>query len=305
MKNAHALTAMTMVVLIVTLSAPTAVATDNIFDDNSGNNWHTDANWSQGTAPDASDNAIIPAGESCVITSSGAVAESFEVYGTLTLNSSTDLTITADSIVDGLVTVGSSAYLYIGDTTNNLVVQSNGSGVIRLEGGIIANNGNDEVLEITNTCVDDDPDCSVDIRGYGTISVELVNDGAVVADVYNADPGARLYLTTNPKSGSGQWAAEDGGILTVQTSMSGDGLWLISTGDTNSAQSTIEIDTGAGCTCLGGDVWLHDGYFHAITSFCTSGDLQYKSSNAGSPSEPLIRVESNKTFNAGGSCFCP
>jgi len=286
--------------IALTAVAPYASAADNTFDNVVSQFWDDGQNWSQSTPPDSSDNAIIPVGESCIIRFAGAEAMSFEVYGTLTLNSSTDLTITHGSIVDGLVTVGASADLVI---DNNLTIASNDDGVVRLTGGNIVDNGGDEVLTITNTCVNDDPDCSIDIRGFGEVSVELVNDGAVVADVYNVDPGARLYLTTSGKSGSGQWVAEDGGILTVQTTVTGDGLWLISTGDTNSSESVIEIE--AGCTCLGGDVWLHDGFFYASESFCTSGDLQYKSSNTGSPSVPLIRVDATETFNAGGSCFCP
>jgi len=281
-----------------------AAGADNFFDNASGNNWDTTANWSLGHEPNSTENAVIPVGETCEITSSNNAAASFEVYGQLSILSGGDLKITAGSIVDGLVYLESSGKLII-DTS--LTIQSNNDGVIQLYGitAEIKDNGGGEVLTITNTCVNDEETCSVDIRGAGVISLNLVNNGAVIADVYGVDPPTPLRLTTVGKSGNGIWGAEIGGDLQVEVVVTGAGHWQIVDTDSNLDQySRILIE--ATCDALCGTVQLNNGVFHAQESFCTGGNLTW-ASVVGYNDEntaPTIRVETGETATFKGACDC-
>lgn len=275
-----------------------ATAQDNTFNNNFGNDWEEDRNWSLTHEPTGSENAIIPSGETCYITTSGRVAASFEVgggSGLLHLNTGTSLKITADSVVEGLVTLEGTAALII---DGNLTVDSvTAAGVIRMEnqGSEIKDNGGNEVLTITDT----------DIRGVGTISIGLVNDGAVIADVANLCD-VSLNLTSNAKYGNGIWGAEAGGCLSVDVAVYGAADWkIVSTDSELDSGSAIHIDVQL-TSELCGDVVLEDGTFYANQNFCTGGHLIWKSvvGSEGNTS-PRISVASAKAASfKSGSCGC-
>ena len=93
--------------LLAVGSAGVANAADNVFEANLTNRWKDNDNWSLGHDPEDDERAIIPAGEDCVIHAAGgdAVAESFYVLGTLTIEGGRKLTITANSSVGGVITI--------------------------------------------------------------------------------------------------------------------------------------------------------------------------------------------------------
>jgi hypothetical protein len=66
----------------LSVGLPMAGATDRTFDNVSGNNWSTGANWTGGLAPSFSDKAIIPSGETCYVDISNAECDHLEIAST-------------------------------------------------------------------------------------------------------------------------------------------------------------------------------------------------------------------------------
>jgi hypothetical protein len=133
------------------------------------------------------------------------VAESFEIAAaSLTIEAGRKLTITEDSLLEGLLTIkgsgGSIGALVIDGTVAILSFGANGFGHITLEGGKITGTGSDH-LTVTDDLFSQD----LDITGYGEISVPLTSNVPVI-------------------SGSGAWRAWGGGgiILNEATCVTGD-----------------------------------------------------------------------------------
>lgn len=298
--------------LVVAAPAGAQLNNKTFYDTTNDHDWNTDGNWQPSGKPTSAHNAIIPSDKTCFIYTGGSdgVAGAFQVAGELTVQGQRKLTISHDSVVDGLVKLDNSGKLVIDE---NLTIRSNDTGVIRLQGlgeevedrAEIKNNGGNEVLTITNTCVDDEETCSVDIRGYGTVSLALANHGAVIADTFAEGDG--IVLATNGKMGTGVWGAESGGVLKVEVLVTGEADWRII--KTNSfdtlSQILISVELSSG---LCGDVYLEAGIFHAAESFCTNGHLIWKSASGSSGNTtPQIQVDSGAYTVArfsSDSCGC-
>jgi len=291
-----------LAVLVATGGAVTpALGTDNVYHAVSVPNWHVNDNWSLGWWPRFDENAVIPAGEECLIWTHDpdAVADSIEVYGTLTIDGGRKLSLSgvADSTLDGSLEV-----------IGTLVIKTD------LTIGVVQDAG--EILMASGCSIDDDTDnwaeltTEVPIRGCGYIKVTLVNNASVVTDRFSLMEQSPLYLTEGSKSGSGFWEAKINGELVVDLgtgkSFSGAGTWQIID---NSADVTPKITIKTCCDLLTGDVILKNGIFRAEESFCTTGDLTWQSveKGGGGYTSPKFEVVQGKSATFGGSCqdICP
>jgi len=227
------------VLLIVAAGTITpALGENKEFEAGVDNYWITDENWSPEGEPESDDNAIIPAGQSCLIHNAGsdAVADSIEVYGTLTVEGSRKLSLSgdADSSIDDDGKLALSGTLVI---KSDLTISGDG-GEIEMGSGSVIDDDNDNGAELTveEECDQQmEPDCALVVHGMGYIRVKLVNNAFVVADTFTIPGGMPLYLCNESKSGSGLWVAEDTGRLEVDLDegedVSGSGTWrIISTG---------------------------------------------------------------------------
>jgi hypothetical protein len=256
-----------LIAALVAFAGTVAVANaaNNTFTEGVNNFWDTPGNWSLGQPPTTSDHAIIPDAENCVIRSAGsdAVAESFEIAAaSLTIEAGRKLTITEDSLLEGLLTIkgsgGSIGALVIDGTVAILSLGANGFGHITLEGGKITGTGSDH-LTVTDDLFSQD----LDITGYGEISVPLTSNVPVIA----TGSGKTLYLKDHAMSGSDSdtvWGTLGSGTLQVDVVISGSGGWRALGG------GEIILNEA---TCVTGDVEVDDGTFTFNDSFCTTGEM--------------------------------
>ena len=156
------------------------------------------------------------------------------------------------------------------------------------------------------TIVDGEAAGELDITGQIEISAKLVNN----AHVGSSD--SVLSLTTNPKSGSGEWFA-NGGTLAVESEVSGSASW--------SADHEGKIHIKTECGTLSGDIVIYDGAIleidEAFTTsgdltlsdgakldvdddFCTTGDLDF--AHLETKDACTIEVAPGKSASFGGSC---
>lgn len=265
-------------------SAGVANAADNEFAANLTNHWKDDGNWSLGHDPEDDERAIIPAGEDCVIHAAGgdAVAESFSVLGTLTIEGGRKLTITANSTIGGLLTIErdvSDIGELVIDGTLIVGAAFSNDGDITLAGGKISGASTDH---LTFSIAHSD----FRVRGYGEIAVPLTNNVLIEAN----ESGKTLYLSDFDMDGSHadytEWAATTG-TLQVDTEVTGSGFWR--------ASSSGEIILNV-ATCVTGDVSVRGGgQLTYNADFCTTGDLTWIGTNA------TIRVAQGETASFGGS----
>jgi hypothetical protein len=258
-----------LIAALVAFAGAVAVANaaNNTFTEGPDDNyWDTNGNWSLDHPPTTSDHAIIPDAENCVIRSAGsdAVAESFEIAAaSLTIEAGRKLTITEDSLLEGLLTIkgsgGSIGALVIDGTVAILSVGLDGHSHIVLEGGKITGTGSDHV-----TVIADGIGQAFDITGYGEISVPLTStDVPVIA----TGSGKTLYLKDHAMSASDSdtvWGTLSSGTLQVDVVISGSGAWRAWGG------GGIILNEA---TCVTGDVEVDDGTFTFNDSFCTTGEM--------------------------------
>lgn len=266
-----------------------------------GKYWDQTLNWNPDGRPVAGDTVTIPSGSQyqCRIRYDEACT-SYSVAGSarLIVEAGGSLTISADSTTD-------SGFLELNgddsDTADLIIAASLSIGAVSSDRGIRMSNG--RILPAagvtpTLTFYDENDDTDPpSIRGDGDIQVKLVNEGLVQA----SNSGKTLKLTSGEKQatyqqdGSGQWQARDGGILQVETTVTGSGKWAIFLG------SQSEIIINHCLSDLTGDVELTTGKITYNEPFCTTGQVKYKGA--------AVKVKSGKSTKDGGSScpasFCP
>lgn len=264
-------------------SADVAHAANNEFSEGLDNNyWQNDNNWSLGHEPEADERAIIPAGEDCVIHAVGAdaVAESFSVLGTLTIEGGRKLTITANSTIGGeLIIEGDFSAIgeLVIDGTVRLQSKIFEPGTLTLAGGKISGTSTDHLtLYYFHGLL---------VRGYGEIAVPLTNELRIDAN----ESGKTLYLSDFDMDGSAgptEWRASGGGTLQVDVEVTGSGYWHAVAGD---AEIILNV-----ATCVSGDVRVAQATLTYNAEFCTTGDLTWVQ-------DGTILVAQGETAMFGGS----
>jgi len=131
------------------------------------------------------------------------------------------------------------------------------------------------------------------VHGHIDLRAKTVNNALVgVNNVLGASVEHAMKLSTWPKSGSGEWYANDG-RLEVLVSVSGSAKWRIS-GDSSEALIWINAE----CTDLSGNVELTQGTLDVDQNFCTSGNLTFDGRSTGT----RIAVASLRSAQFGGTC---
>lgn len=269
--------------LAVACLTSTVSAEDNTFTEGEDNNhWNNGENWSLNHPPEADERAVIPNGENCVIHAGGndAVAQSFSVLGTLTIQAGRKLTITANSTIGGLLTI-EGAVTTIGELVidGTLIVGADftNDGDLILAGGKISGTSSDH---LTFSFAHSD----FRVRGYGRIAVPLTNNVSINAN----ESGETLYLSDFDMDGSvdqrTQWTASTG-TLQVDVQVTGSGSWGITSGV---GEIILNVDT-----CVTGDVGVN-GSLTVNADFCTTGDLCWGQGGT-------IRVAQGETAMFGAS----
>lgn len=192
-----------------------------------------------------------------------------------------------------------------------------------------ANDGYDR-LTLDNACSGTaSRDCGLSVTGLGGIEVQLDNRAFVVAD-YDAWYD-RLWLINRPKTSTakGYWVCENGGTMSIETSVTGCGDWLTVDVDCTSpctsargisCNGTFHIPWQSnGCVSGTGDVTLRAGCGgtddHQLkvedNQFCTTGRLIWQSVEGDGGresfiSKPAIRVHNNAVVQFNYSALaCP
>ena len=284
------LVVVTIVLTMLTGVAVTpAAAADIVWIGTDGNKWQDDTKWQGGVEPGANDRAIINNGTRCEIDNTAdAVCETIEIDNSSTVRmlSSSVLTLGEDGqehtsyIEDGgklEIGYGGSATLEI--SGEHEIVGDVGTVVLLNAGSqIVEESDEDDVLTIEHSCGDTmDITCSLVLKGRGEIEVTLVNNSYVVAQTDDA----HLELTTRDKSGDGFWIAENNGTLYVNCDITGAATWM-SVDKNDGGQILI---SGSGCVNSTGDVYISGAgvglSLGAQSRFCTTGNLEFKSSQVG------------------------
>ena len=284
------LVVVTIVLTMLTGVAVTpAAAADIVWIGTDGNKLQDDTKWQGGVEPGANDRAIINNGTRCEIDNTAdAVCETIEIDNSSTVRmlSSSVLTLGEDGqehtsyIEDGgklEIGYGGSATLEI--SGEHEIVGDVGTVVLLNAGSqIVEESDEDDVLTIEHSCGDTmDITCSLVLKGRGEIEVTLVNNSYVVAQTDNA----HLELTTRDKSGDGFWIAENNGTLYVNCNITGAATWM-SVDKNDGGQILI---SGSGCVNSTGDVYISGAgvglSLGAQSRFCTTGNLEFKSSQVG------------------------
>ena len=272
------------------------------------NIWQKNGNWDN-NAPTIDTVACIPADKSVEVDNSQPViyvaAKALVIQkdqstaGHVVLEERTTLTIRADSYFDGHFDPDPDAdpsLLLLEDASliikDSLTIFGDGGDI----GGkttstspeaMIRDDGETPTGVLTIVGVhNDDPATSLVLRQKLVVSVELVNDAYVIADV------EELQLTDKRKTGTGFWRAVSGGDLHVLTEVTGSGKWEL----LSSSFSAIIID--GDCPSLSGDVIVEKGILDIRDTFITSGDLIFRSVGD-PPSSPLISVTQDNLAQFG------
>jgi hypothetical protein len=248
MKRTLLTTAAFIAVLLIGANAQA----DNTFNNASGNDWNTPANWDQGHVPTAAENAVIPLGETCNVNIATAVADTIEVYGTLNIQSDCTLTLdntsSSGSVIDGTVnlewTTGSPAtYGTLAFTTNDhtLSYSSSAGSIIGAGSECLITLGSDNLDLTSNVTISG----ALAITESGTrTSTSFINDGLVSADLANGT----LELAVD--------ALDDG---------------TCSTGDWEVCASGATLQFSVGSVKLSGDFYVSDGTLDLDANVSTEG----------------------------------
>jgi hypothetical protein len=245
----------------VLLIGATAQATDNTFGyGGSDHNWSTPGNWSGGV-PDATENAVIPAGETCDVDISTAVADTIGVYGTLNIEPGMKLTLdgstSSRSCICGTVyleknaatpptAVGNLAF-----TTNGHELIGNGSIIGADHSCQITLDTNSQVLRSNGVTISGALEITEDTSGGDPTNTRFINDGTVSANLASGMLELDVdHLDTGTYCASGDWdvSASSATLRFTVGSMYLCGKFSVSNG-------TLDIDD---------DVW-------------TDGDLSFTS----------------------------
>jgi len=279
---------MAFVTLLLVAVAPVSAA-DITWEGNDGGSWHVGENWDRNRPPQPGDRAIINNGTRCEIDNTAdAVCETIEIddSSTVRMLSSSVLTLGEDGqehtsyIEDGgklEIGYGGPATLEI--SGEHEIVGDVGTVVLLNAGSqIVEESDEDDVLTIEHSCGDTmDITCSLVLKGRGEIEETLVNNSYVVAQTDDA----HLELTTRDKSGDGFWIAENNGTLYVNCNITGAATWM-SVDKNDGGQILI---SGSGCVNSTGDVYISGAgvglSLGAQSRFCTTGNLEFKSSQVG------------------------
>ncbi|MHC4064672.1 MAG: hypothetical protein ACYSUI_09255 [Planctomycetota bacterium] len=254
--------------------------------------WHDPNDWDPFPGPPvAGDTAIIPAATTCRILNSAqdAAAAVIELgrsggdVATLLIERQRTLTITDDSVIDGLVDLRGK--LEIGA---DLEITGEGGEIVGWgDRGELAAGGDSITLTIAPATPSTPPPAEGDsfvIRGALEISVGLQNDAYVIADDDD------VYLTEVGKSAGsdGFWIARHGGNLDVQTTVTGAGTWQLPY-ESGYSGGMISLSPDLN---VSGEVEIRDGIFQVGEGFCTTGDLLFQSvaKGGGYYTEPAIEV---------------
>lgn len=278
--------------------------------------WTQNADWENNDAPDAGDDVCIETGKTVTIpaawTEGPALARSINIQppsgqmagGILIVEAefgvgTQELTLTADSRVDGLLRLEGKLNIDPSSELETLEIIGNGGEIRMSDRADIRGVNSNDVLIITG----DTPgsrSTSLSVTGGGIITVELVNDAYVIANL----PSLSLDLDTNDKSGTadGHWMAQEcddvaypsctgAGNLKISVAITGEASWIIQGhDDAKIFLSPLGVDIDCD-----GDVLITDGILELNKNFTTTGDLTIESVTVESvTSTPEILVDDDK-----------
>lgn len=289
------------VCVLVSMFASPLQAANKIFTGDEDQNWDEHLNWIPFGVPAPGDYVFIPAEKTCIIPpdiEEMPIISGFNVLGKLQLEGTDVLPVSltiqsagTDSVLagDGEVWVSPWSSIII---ANHVTITGSRSYIwLAGDGAEIKDAGAGGKLKLEHTCgsAEIQEGCAPQIRGCGTISVELENNGMVYSACV-ASSNTALKLTDGRKYGRGIWTAKEDTLL-VLTSVTGGGTWLLN--DTYPGIIRIE----ACCRSLTGKVDLTKGLFDVRGNFCTTGQLRL-ASEAG-----VIEVHPGFTASFDGSCI--
>lgn len=261
-------------------------------------NWDSAGNWSCGDIPGSDDTAIIASGKTCTVASGGSdqACISFDVGGTLVIETGRTLTISANSVVDGIVNMQGSLSL-----SSSLTISGDGTIILQQKTGTGA-----YTSQITGagtlTLSDDGGGDELTVVGTGEIDNVLVNNAVVRARTHagGSDFDGQLELNGD-MSGSGRFEADDGEALEVIGEATGAATWTRLDGDRDN-----RIVIQAAC-CVTGDVLIIAGTLDVEADFCTTGDLELGDTD-NDDDGASVEVAAGRTAIFGvaiTSCSCP
>lgn len=288
--------------------------------------WDLGSSWQGGEVPGPNDVAYIPEGHKAIVRD---IQGGIDPVGAVKIDPHDD---PEDLAQHTRIIVGDGATLPIASSTYSLVngtlnvadggtLQMNADHTIKGDGDILLednavigdDNGGGEILTISpNTgCSPLARSCAIVLWSElgGEVRVGLVNDAYVVASrpVSHTEDACEnivptLQLTTNVKTGSGYWIAEEDGHLKTTVEVKGDGTWVIE--DWTVGCHKIIID--ACCDEVTGDVQLSEGEFIVSANgyFCTTGDA-YLDGSAPQRGADLVSYSGRTAAFGNVSCSCP
>jgi len=299
-------------VVVAGVATPVLASTTFNHNENFDNYWHIQQNWSDGV-PDATKDAIIPSGQTCVIHNSQghAYAKTINLGGTLIVDKR-NLTLgdqdypysATTSTIDGLLLIDAGddegVYARLKISGEHTIVGTNGIIQMAYETPepeddpvraiIVQDTSNDDLLILDHTCAGDvSRDCGLSLTGTGEVRVQLDNRSFVVADFDHWD--YRLHLTNRPKTSTakGYWICENGGTMAIETTVTGCGDWR--SVDVNCTDAcTVRRGIGCGGTFI--IPWQSDG--------CVSGtgDVTLQA-GCGLYDDHQLKVQDNQFSTSG------
>ncbi len=267
--------------------------------------WDNPLAWQPQAVPGVGDTVCVPDGREVAVHENADEACDWffvESGGAITISKDSTLTVDADSVLNGLMTIapypGSYASLIISD---DVTISGTGGGEVHLLGGVIhTSGGEDNTLTLDGGCDTEEETCSITLHGTGAVSCDIVNHAIVLANKQNAEVPVFITMDGSDISGDGFWVAQNGGALAFDGTLSGAGTLRL--GNTGVAQDSLgRIEINGGTDCFAGKVDLANGTFEASTSFGTSGNLYWHSEDhSGGPTMPIIHVAAGETAVFGG-----
>ncbi len=225
-----------------------------------GGVWHLASNWDPATIPGASDGVLLGLKGAYLvsITSQNASAASLTLANpdaTLVLNPGRTLTVHGPIANQGLVSINPT------NTAVNTTLQLNANAALTGPGHIALNGTSTRAQIIPGVAgVVLTQSAGHTIRGQGVVTVALVNNGLVSADVASGS----LTLSTHPKTNNARMEAVGGATLVLQSAAVAQDAGAVIAAD--GAGSVVELSNAA---VTGGSLLSSGGGF--ISIFNTSG----------------------------------
>jgi hypothetical protein len=235
----------------VLLIGATAQATDNTYTNGTTDGkWSTPGNWSGGV-PDDTENAVIPAGETCDVDITTAVADTIEVYGTLNIEPGMKLTL--DGSTSSTSYICGEVYLEESGTCGNLAFTTNDHELLG-NGSII---GADHCCQIT----------------LDTNSQALTNNGVTICGALEITESGTPTNTRFINHGvvSADLAS---GMLELDVDHLDTGTYCAS-GDWDVSASSAILRFTVGSTYLCGKFSVSNGTLDIDANVWTDGDLSF------------------------------